>query len=145
MGRSLARNGCKTKVMVECIILITVSPLMSWLPEPGLSSHEPIPKLSVSWVYFSPGPLGTRIPCLFRSRPSLSQACIDLGLRPLGFLSSAPGLLSLASAFLVWSRRSYFGSSTFLVRPRPSESHVLPHHAPTPSVFTFSCTVFRVA
>jgi hypothetical protein len=58
-----------------------VNPRMSRLPEPGLSSHEPNPKLSVFWVYFSPGPLGRSIPCLFRSRPSLSRVCIGLGPR----------------------------------------------------------------
>jgi hypothetical protein len=74
-----------------------VSPRMSWLPEPGLYSHEPIPRLSVSWVHFSPGPLDPRIPCLFWSRPS----------------GPAYRKLASTSAFVFRPRPSYFG-------PRPS-------------------------
>ena len=62
-----------------------VSPRMSWHPEQGLSSHEPIPKLSVSSVHFNPGPLGQLIACLHW--PRLSYFVL--------------GLLTLASAFLV--------------------------------------------
>ena len=58
----------------------SVSPRMSC---PGLSSHEPIPRLCVPLVYFRPGPLGRSIPCLF---PSLLHV--------------------LALAFLVWLRPS---------------------------------------
>jgi hypothetical protein len=60
----------------------SVSPRLSWLPEPGLSSHEPMPELSVSWVYFSPGPAYRE----FASASALVfRVCFGLGL-----LSSVP-------------------------------------------------------
>jgi hypothetical protein len=108
----------KTKERREWMWAKAVSPRMSWVPKPGLSSHEPIPRLSVSWLHFSPGPLGRSIPCLFRSRPAYREFasasalvfCVCFGLGPLG----------QPIASLHRPRPSYFGLGLASSASRPS-------------------------
>ena len=58
-------EGGRGTCTVAFAMSYNVSPRMSWVPKPGRSSHEPIPRLSVFWDHLSPGPLGRSIPCLF--------------------------------------------------------------------------------